>query len=399
MTHRRLRICCFAILFSVAASPLLAQSRPDRFSAIAPRMQEFVDAGQISDIVTLVANKDHVLYTGAVGKSDLATGRAMQTDDLFWIASMSKPITAVGAGILVDEGKLSFDDPVEKYIPEFADITFAPDANGGPTRLPSRPITVRDLLTHTSGLGELTKRDPHLTLAESAREIAKIPLRFQPGARWSYSTAGVDTVGRIIEVASGMPFETFMQRMIFDPLNMKDTTFWPTPAQAKRYAHSYILNPQTNKLEETMISYLYGTDVTDRARPPLGGAGLFSTAEDIAHFYQMALNHGSYDGHQILKSETLAEMTRNQIGTLTARPGMPWGLGFCVIADPTKMEANDIFTPGSFGHGGAYGTSSWADPAKGMIFIMMPQRNRMGNPDNSPMRQAFQHAAVEGMGK
>jgi CubicO group peptidase (beta-lactamase class C family) len=240
----------------------------------------------------------------------------------------------------------------------------------------------------------MTQRDPHLTLAETAVALAKLPLRFQPGTRWAYSTAGMDLMGRVIEVASGMPFAEFMQKRIFDPLGMSQTTYWPTPEQFARYARSYVLNAQTNKLEETTIPYLDNTAVTDHARPPLGGAGLFSTAEDIAHFYQMALNHGSFNGTQILKSQTLAEMTRNQIGDLTARPGMPWGLGFCVITDPTKMQANDVFAPGSFGHGGAFGTSSWVDTGKGIIYIIMLQRDKMGNPDNSPMRQAFQDAAA-----
>jgi CubicO group peptidase (beta-lactamase class C family) len=382
------KIFATMLIFLGACSTMQAPPAPDRFAGIAPKMQEFVDKGEISGIVTLVADKDNVLHLAAVGTNDIATGRKMQTDDLFWIASMSKPITATGIAILVDDGKLTFDDPVEKFIPEFADITLASGEK------PSRPITLRDVLTHTSGLGDLTKRDPHLTLADSARAIAKLHLRFQPGSRWAYSTAGIDVMGRVIEVASGMPFADFQQKRIFDPLGMTNTTFWLTPEQYQRYARSYVLNATTHKLEETTIDYMYTGAVTDHQRPALGGAGLFSTAEDVARFYQMALNHGSFHGKQILKPETLAEMTRVQTGNLTARPGMPWGIGFCVIADPTKMEANDIFTPGSFGHGGAFGTSSWVDPTKGVIYIMMLQRNRMGNPDNSPMRQVFQHEAA-----
>jgi CubicO group peptidase (beta-lactamase class C family) len=373
------------------ASAVRGQSA-DRFAGIAPKMQEFVDRGEISGIVTLVADKDRVLHLAAVGVSDVATGRKMRTDDLFWIASMSKPITAVGVAILVDEGKVSFDDPVEKFIPEFAGVKLA---SGGK---PARPIAIRDVLTHTSGLGEMTSRDPHLSLEETARLIARLPLRFEPGTRWAYSTAGIDVMGRVIEVAGGMPFAAFMKARIFEPLGMKETTYWLTAEQYERYAHSYVLNAQTHKLEETTIDYMYKGAVTDMRRPALGGAGLFSTAEDVAKFYQMALNKGALGGRRIVKSETLAEMTRNQIGNLTARPGMPWGLGFCVIADPTKMAANDIFSPGSFGHGGAFGTSSWVDPARGIIYIMMLQRNHMGNPDNSPMRQVFQDEAVKGLG-
>jgi CubicO group peptidase (beta-lactamase class C family) len=373
--------------------PVLPAQQADRFAAIAPKMQAFVDQGQISGIVTLVADKDRVLHLAAVGVSNIATGRKMQTDDLFWIASMSKPITAVGIAILVDDGKLTFDDPVEKYVPEFKNITLR-TARGGPATRPSRPITLRDVLTHTSGLGEMTQRTPHMSLADTAVALAKMPLRSEPGTHWSYSTAGLDLMGRVIEVASGMPFAEFMQTRIFNPLGMTQTTYWLTPEQDLRYARSYVLNPDTKKLEETSIPYMYGGAVTDHARPALGGAGLFSTAEDIARFYQMALNHGSLNGKKILKPETVAEMTRNQIGNLVARPGMPWGLGFCVITDPKRMAANDVYTPGSFGHGGAFGTSSWVDPTKGVIYIIMLQRDKMGNPDNSPMRQVFQDTAA-----
>src|SRR5262249_13671052 len=148
-----------------------------------------------------------------------------------------------------------------------------------------------------------------------------------------------------------------------------------------RWAHSYRWNAQTSKLDETTISFMYKTEVTDRQRPPLGGAGLFSTAEDIARFYQMMLNHGTLSGHRILKPETVAEMTRKQIGSLSARPGMPWGLGFCIVEDPTQLAGNGMLSPGSFGHGGAFSTQSWADPSKNLIWVLMFQRDGKGNPD------------------
>jgi CubicO group peptidase (beta-lactamase class C family) len=368
----------------------------DRFADIPAKMQAFVDQGQISGIVTLVATKDRVLHLAAMGKSDLATGAGMTVDDYFWIASMSKPMTAVGVGMLVDEGKLSFDDPVEKYLPEFHNLWVAQEQSAGRRVLvPSpRPITLRDLLTHTSGLGEYTITDPHWTLAEMVRMISREPLRFAPGTRWGYSTAGFDTLGRVIEVVSGQPFAHFMQTRLFDPLGMTHITFWLTPEQEKHYARSYVLNASTGKLEETVIPYMYAGAVTDHARPALGGAGLFSPAGDVAKFYQMMLNGGELNGARILQPATFAAMTHPQTGDLHARPGMPWGLGFCVIADPTQMEANRTYSPGSFGHGGAFGTSSWDDPDKGVVRIMMLQRTRMGNPDNSPMRIAFERAVA-----
>lgn len=400
-------LCVLSMLAGRAAA-----QPADRFAGITPKMQEFVDRGEISGIVTLVADREKVLHLAAVGKSDLATGRKMETSDIFWIASMSKPITATCIGILKDDGKLSFDDPVSKYLPEFSNMTIRAGGRGGrrggaattpvaaaPTSAPSRPITLRDVMTHTSGLGEMTSREGHLTLAQTSELLGKQPLGFEPGSRWNYSTAGIDILGRVVEVVSGMPFDRFLQTRVLDPLEMKDTSFWVPADQQSRYARSYVLNATTSKLEETTISYLYNTPVTDKQRPPLGGAGLFSTAEDIARFYQMTLNKGSWKGKQIIKPQTLAEMTRNQIGTLTARPGMPWGYGFCVIEDPSKMEANTTVSPGTFGHGGAFGTSSWADPTTGIVYVQMLQRNNMGNPDNSPMHQAFNKAVAEALAK
>jgi len=379
------------------AIPALVLAAPDRFTAIPAAVQPFVDKGEIAGAVMLVATKDRVLHLSAIGVSELATGRKMRTDDLFWIASMSKPITAVGIALLVDDGKLSFDDPVEKYFPEFRGQWLLQEKSSDRRVLvpAPRPVTLRDLLTHTGGLGEYPVTDPHWTLAEMSKIIAREPLRFAPGSRWGYSTAGIDVLGRIIEVVSGRPFAEFMQARLFSPLGMKDTTFWPTPAQEKRLARTYVPNAQTGKIEPTAIHYLYGGAITDRARPPLGGAGLFSTAEDVMKFYQMMLNRGAAQGRSILKPATVAELTRKQTGDLKARPGMPWGLGFCVIEDPAQMQANRHLTAGTFGHGGAHGTNSWADPATGRVYVFMIQRDKLSpNPDDSAMRRAYQDAVA-----
>lgn len=167
------------------AGILLAQ-QPDRFPAIAPRMEGFVNKGEAAGIVTLIATKDRVLQLDAVGKTDMEGNRKMRTDDIFWIASMSKPITAVCIAILADDGTLSFDDPLAKHLPEFAGAMVN---ENGQTVKALRPVTLRDVLTHTSGIGEMTNRDPHLTLAETSRKLSQQPLRFQPGKRWAYSTA------------------------------------------------------------------------------------------------------------------------------------------------------------------------------------------------------------------
>lgn len=370
-----LKFCLLGLaLYAATATVRSAGS----FDAIAPRMQAFVDRGEAAGIVTLLASKDNVLHLAAVGKTDLAGSRTMKTDDIFWIASMSKPVTAASIGMLVDDGKLAFDDPVSKYLPEFA----------------GKPITLRQVLTHTSGVPEMPNREPHLTLEQTSKRVAEAALIFPPGSRWSYSTAGLDVMGRVVEVVSRMPFDRFLQTRIFDPLGMKDTSFWISQANATRLAHSYQWVAAESRLRETTISYLYGTEVIDRQRPPLGGAGLFSTAEDMARFYQMMLNAGQAKGRRLLTPATVAELTRKQTGDLRARPGMPWGLGFCVVEDPSAMEANKILSPGSFGHGGAYSTQSWADPTKNLIWIVMFERTGKGNGDNSDVRIAFQDAAA-----
>jgi CubicO group peptidase (beta-lactamase class C family) len=385
------------LALNLTAPAQAASPTPDRFAALPAAEQPYVDQGEISGAVMLVADKDRVLHLSAVGKSDLATGRAMKTDDIFWIASMTKPMTAVAVAMLVDEGKISFDDPVEKYLPEFkGQWVEVSRGNGQRVLVPAaRPVTVRDLLTHTSGMGEYPVTQPHWTSSEMIKVVARAPLRFQPGTKWAYSTAGLDTAGRIVEVVSGQSLDRFMQARLFDPLGMKNTSFWVRPGEMARYARSYRPGTSPGTLREETIAYMYGGAVTDRQRPALGGAGLFSTAEDVTHFYQMMLGGGVYHGRRLLKAETVAAMTHNQIGTLTARAGMPWGYGFCVIADPSKMEANTGYSAGSFGHGGAFGTSSWVDPATGLIHIFMIQRNAIpAGPDNSPMRQAYERAVA-----
>lgn len=373
-------------------------ARPDgTFAGVPAAVQPFVDQGEIAGAVMLVADQDQVLHLSAIGVSDLATGRKQQTGDIFWIASMTKPIAAVAVAMLVDDGRLSFDDPLEKYLPEFRDQWLVQEQSADRRTLvrPARPITLRDVLTHTSGMGEYPVTAPHWSLAEMTKIAAREPLRFPPGSRWGYSTAGIDAVGRVVEVVSGRDFADFLEQRLLRPLGMKDTTWWITAAQEKRRARTYRLDAATGKLVETPIFYMYGGAVTDHARPPLGGAGLFSTAADVARFYQMMLHQGMANGRRILKPGTVAELTRKQTGDLKARPGMPWGLGFCVIEDPAQMEGNRHFTPGTFGHGGAFGTQSWADPATGLVYVFMIQRDKIpNNPDNSPMRRAYQDAVA-----
>lgn len=388
----------FAVYITAASLFVLGanlRGASDPFARVPASLQPLITQGKLSGAVALVATKDKILHLSAVGKSDLATGRAMRTDDFFWIASMTKPIVAVAVAILADEQKLRFSDPVEKYLPEFRQQWMTQEATAERRVLvrPSRPITIFDLLTHTSGMGRgYPASDPHWTLAEMAKVVAREPLLFSPGSRWSYSTPGIDVLGRIVEVVSGMPFAEFMQKRLFGPLGMANTSFWLSAQQEKRLARSYRIDAAKSQLEVVPVGYLYGGAVTDHARPPLGGAGLFSTAEDIVKFYQMLLNRGEYKNRRILKPETVAAMTRLQTGDLVVGRGSGTGLGFSVIHDPTKMAQNTHFNPGTFGHGGAHSTQSWADPVSGLIYVFLIQRSALA--ENSDIRLAYQNSVA-----
>jgi CubicO group peptidase (beta-lactamase class C family) len=387
---RRFRLFSALFYTVLLAFPMVARAADDPFVPIAPAMQAFVDQGEVSGIVTLIATKDKILHEAAVGTSDRQ--RKMQTDDLFWIASMSKPITAVVAAMLVDDGKLKFDDPVEKYVPEFKNLHLS---DGAPV---VRPILVRDLLNHTAGLQynyEVTQ--PHWTLEQFVHQIASQPLKFQPGTNWDYSNAGIDVVGYIVQVAAGMPLDQFMQTRIFDPVGMKDTTFWIDPKDVLRYVRAYAVDPQTRILNEVPFWGAYGTEITDRQRPPLGAAGIFSTAQDLAHFYQMLLNNGKVGEKVLLKPHTLAQLISNQIGTLSAGNGLTWGYGFALVADPMGMEADRMLAPGSYGHMGIFGTNFWADPKRGVIYILLMERANSDDYSNSPMRIKFQTLAAKAL--
>ena len=205
-------------------------------------MQPFVDKNEVAGVVTLVGSPDGVVSLEAIGRRDVEKDLPMRSDTLFRIASMTKPITAIGIMMLVDEGKLAVDDPVEKHLPEFRGQMLVAEQSGDTVTLkkPSRPITLRDLLTHTSGLpgapppglAELYAKRNH-TLAEAVMAYSQRPLNFEPGSKWAYCNVGIDTLGRVIEVVSGQPYETFLKERLFDPLGMADTTFYPSPATAR----------------------------------------------------------------------------------------------------------------------------------------------------------------------
>jgi CubicO group peptidase (beta-lactamase class C family) len=360
--------------------------------SVAAAVKTFVDDGTLAGAVMLVANKDKVLAVETVGWADIAAKIMMPLDALFWIASMSKPITAVALMMLVDDGKVKLDDPVDKYIPEFKNV----QVSGEKLRKPSHPITVREVLSHTSGLPFVSPQETPtidvLPLKEAVLSYTKTHLLFDPGTKYAYSNAGINTAGRIIEIASGMPYEEFLDKRLFVPLGMKDTTFWPSEQQMKRMAKSY--KPGTEKkvvdnfiwrkmLDETKV-YALKYPLTDETnRHPCPGGGLFSTADDCGIFCQMLLGGGEYKGKTYLSQAALKELSSRQTG----KDMQSYGLGFAVDAN-------------GFDHGGAYATHMRIDRNHGLVTVWMVQH--AGFPSNGGQAQgAFRKAAEKmyGAGK
>ncbi len=349
-------------------------------SKIDASMREFVASGTISGAVTLVAVDGRAVHHGAVGHADLEGNVAMAKDTIFAIASMTKPITATAIAILEDEGRLSVDDPVAKHLPAFADIKLA---NGS---APARKITIRDLLTHTSGVGDGPRRPipTEMTLADLVDGIASQPLKFEPGSKWSYGK-GLTVCGRIVEVLADQAFEAFLKTRIFEPLGMKDTSFRPTGDQRARVAKIYKPSADGTSLESTAVSWAN----PDRKRAPNPSGGLYSTARDMMRFYQAILNGGALDGVRVVSRRACETMLSIHTGDLVTgfTPGNGWGLGWCVVREPQGVTAR--LSPGTFGHGGAFGTQGWVDPERRLISILMIQRTELGNSDGSKIRRAF----------
>jgi CubicO group peptidase (beta-lactamase class C family) len=374
--------------FSAAAAPA-DTPEATKLHGVSERMKEFVDKNEIAGAVTLVVSRDRVLHLDATGKADLAQGTPMQADSICWIASMTKPVTGAAILILQEEGKLSVDDPVGKYVPELGHLK---TSDGKEHR-----VTLRHLLTHTSGMGEATPPESRnaKTLADLVPAFASKPLSFEPGSRWAYCQSGINTLGRIVEVVSGKPLPEFFQERIFGPLGMKDTTFYLSPEQLPRLAKSYRLT--NGKLEEAKVSVLQGREPTTRDRAPLANGGLFSTAPDYGRFCQMLLNKGTLDGKRVMKPESVEQMATVQSGDVVTgfTPGNGWGSAACVVRQPQGVTA--MLSPGTFGHGGAYGTQAWIDPKKGVAYVLMVQRANFPNSDDSPVRKVFQQAAADAL--
>jgi CubicO group peptidase (beta-lactamase class C family) len=356
--------------------PAGAGMSAERLARIAPRMKEFVDAGKTAGVVTLVARHGRVASLDAVGYQDLERKIPMKADSIFRIMSVTKPITCAGVMVLVDEGRLSLLDPVEKYIPEFKGIRVNPcgTRNGFDCQLvpAARPFTVLDLMTHTSGLGEAARGGPAAnSRAESiATSAQRMNLIFQPGAAWHYTNFGIGVLGRIIEVASGESFDDFMARRLFSPLGMNDTFFHIPAGKADRVATVYTM--ENGKLKPLDPSLIRSGGISSP------DSGLLSTAGDLARFLQMMLYKGTLDGKRVLSAAAVEIMTASHTGTLPAgySPGTGQGFGFEIVREPLGMFR--YASIGSFEKAGFYRTYIWADPAKDLLGVILMQRNTGG---------------------
>ena len=398
-------IVVLAVLFAgIAFAQELPTAKPEKVGMSSERlqrihdvMQRHIDAGHITGAVTAVARRGQVVHFEAHGYTDPATKQPMSKDAIFRMASSSKPVTGVAVMMMVEEGRIRLNDPVSKYIPEFKNLKVAvlkpgereptlPRAPNAPKPLvdlvsPNREVTVKDLMTHTSGLlsGGLgaavsdLRRQPNDTLATYVPKLGSVPLDFQPGTRWAYSaTAGIDTLGRIVEIVSGMTFDQFLQQRVFNPIGMRDTAFnIPEDTQARLLP---LYRRQNNEWQKAPAPEFLAT------RTYFSGAGgLYGTARDYLRFEQMVVNGGALNGKRLLSPKTVQLMSMNHVGDLYRglRGGGDSGLGFGLTVYVTLDEAKAPRwrTAGSFGWAGAFGTITWSDPKEELTAVLMIQQS------------------------
>jgi CubicO group peptidase (beta-lactamase class C family) len=352
-------------------------------------IQKYIDGNQITGAVTAIARNNQLVYFEAQGVSNPETGAPMRKDDLFRMMSATKVVTAVAVLVLLDEGRLSLDDKVSRFVPglsklKVAEVPAGQDASQARLVPARREVILKDLLTHTSGLSsgglpdsptfnEILKKiyyAPDDTLASYVPRLEDAVLSFHPGSRFSYSPLdGFDVLAHVVEVASGKPVDVFMRERIFEPLDMRDTWFHVPPGEQARIVPLYARDSDRWLVRKNLLDL-----------PPRyvsGAGGLFSTTHDFLNFYLMLLNRGSLNGRRVLKPETVDLMTQNHVGSLFAEwvpafsAGMGFGLGGRVVLDDQKVPYRGV---GSFGWGGAYGTEPWTDPQVGIAGVIMIQQ-------------------------
>jgi CubicO group peptidase (beta-lactamase class C family) len=418
--------CFLALLFlaSIGAPLTDAQqaiAKPEavglsstRLERIATTVQRSVEKGEIAGAVTLVARHGEVVWLHATGNQDRENSKPMRTDSIFRICSMSKPITTLAVMMLYEEGRFQLDDPIAKYIPEFADAkVLVKPKEGKPYTIPAtRPITIRNLLTHTSGisynwdsdLGQLYK-DANVasgilpfdgTIGESVKRLAKLPLLFNPGERWNYGL-NIDVLGYLIEVISGKPLDQFLKERIFEPLGMKDTFFYVPQDKVDRLATAYTFYegkglarfPDT-PITEGLFSYSADYPVAGPRKLFSGGGGLCSTASDYARFCQLMLNKGKCGKTQLISRKSIELMTHDQLGPKF--PDQSFGLGFGIEGVKTPLSA--LGSPGQYSWGGFFYTTFTIDPTEDMITIFMAQLHP-GGPSTASDFHTLAYAALE----
>jgi len=403
------------VVATCAGGWAVAADAPPAFpsdGAMAVKLQPFIDNHVIAGAVVLVANRDRVLDLEAVGYSNLPAQKPMKTTDLFFIASQTKCFTATALMMMVDEGKVNIDDPVEKYLPEFKGQMVEEAGNKGHPHAPEHPITIKEVMSHTAALSK--SQIKRYTLEEDVKEIAKLPLQWEPGTKYLYSE-GPEIGGRIVEVVSGIPYPQFIQQRLLDPLGMKDTTFWPDAGQASHLALTHKYNPQTKTLEPIQLN----SDLISAGKcgtvPPIilsqfpadmvpsyahhfakPTGSLFSTALDLSKFCRMLLNGGTYEGKTYISPAAFKQMTSIQTGDVLVGNGdNGYGLGLFV----QRKAIPGVFSLGSFGHHGARKTQMWIDPQNQLVMVLMVQCSELNNPQQRDLYAAYHKQAIARYGK
>lgn len=406
--------CSMLLAFAVGSvgAADLGSARPEavgmstqRLNRLTTEMKAVAERGDVSGVVTMVARKGKVVHLEAAGKRELEGGTPMQKDSIFRIYSMTKPITGVAMMILFEQGKWQLNDPVSKYIPEFADLKVAKvdPASGAVTTVPSNhPMTMRELMSHSGGLSYgffgATAVDRHYVennvfdqtqpMQTFIERLGKAPLLFQPGERWHYSVS-VDVQGYLVEKLSGQPFPEFLQQHVFGPLQMVDTAFHVPAQKLGRLAEFYYRDKAGNSVKHP--------GVADYSQPPVfpsGGGGLVATASDYMRFCQMLLNGGVLDGQRILSPLSVQLMRTNMLpdSARTMGPGTGFGLDFAVIEDPAA--SGGYGGAGTYFWGGYAGTWFWIDPVYQLIVVGMIQQRGDDVPDLRALSRSLTYQAI-----
>lgn len=381
-----------AVLTPQGKQPLQGISA-DRLAKLDQMLEEAVSTNQVPGLVAMVVKDGKIVYHEAKGMADVASSQAMAKDQIFRIASQTKAITSTAIMMLWEEGKFKLDDPISKYIPEFANPQVLASFKYSDTTFTTKPstkeITIRHLLTHTSGIGYgvidgneqmkmiygkagivdlYTTRD--VKISDNIKKLAKLPLHHEPGAKFTYSE-GLDVLGYLIEIVSGMPFDQFLQTRLFAPMGMNNTGFYLNETQGKKLV---TIHRKVNNQWEAFPVTFYDPDYPKTGAKTFfsGGAGLSSTAEDYAKFLQMYLNGGSYNGTQFLSSTTIQTIMSNQVGDLLGNGGKDYGLAFGLV-DQNGVAQGGIGSLGTFDWGGYFNTQYFSDPVTKTIGILMKQ--------------------------